>query len=299
MPVTNIEFDKLRIREAPVFANINLLGKCNVDCYFCLGKDIDGVFGKHNNLNMHFSEWNNFDKFLDESEKAGIKRIYLTGQNTDALVYKYGLELQSYIQSKGFDFGIRTNGYLLTKTEKMDMAQKCRRNVGVSIHSLDSRTNDIIMKRPDIPNWEKILPQIPNLRISMVLNRYNEDEFDDLIKFFARFDNVKYVQIRRICTDTREEYLIEDVNAYERVFNRIKEEKGDPDAYFYAAEVYNLYGKECCFWRTVKTTIGSYNYYTDGTINKGYFVIEGYSQEMGNDDADPLRNEKLEGYWRK
>ena len=41
---------KNRNRQVPTFANINLLGKCNADCYFCLGKDIksevDGTVSK-------------------------------------------------------------------------------------------------------------------------------------------------------------------------------------------------------------------------------------------------------------
>ena len=32
--------NKNRNRGKFTFANINLLGKCNADCYFCLGKDI-------------------------------------------------------------------------------------------------------------------------------------------------------------------------------------------------------------------------------------------------------------------
>lgn len=42
-------------RDAYTFANINLLGKCNIDRFFCLGKDIEAVFSKHNQLNDHFS----------------------------------------------------------------------------------------------------------------------------------------------------------------------------------------------------------------------------------------------------
>ena len=62
-----------------------------------------------------------------------------------------------------------------------------------------------------------------------------------------------------------------------------------------------MYGKEVCFWRTVKTSIESYNYYTDGTINDEYFVIEGYMRESKNyprEEGIPTRKPGLEGYWR-
>ena len=38
--------------------------------------------------------------------------------------------------------------------------------------------------------------------------------------------NVKYIQVRRICTDTREEYLLPDVMAYEEVFERVPAKHG-------------------------------------------------------------------------
>ena len=43
-------FTKNREREAPSFANINLLGKCNIRCYFCLGRDIEAELAGQNQL---------------------------------------------------------------------------------------------------------------------------------------------------------------------------------------------------------------------------------------------------------
>lgn len=294
------EFEKNMNREAPVFANINLLGACNVDCYFCLGKDIDNEFKKHNQLAVHFSQWKNFERYMDKVAEAGIQRVYVTGQNTDSLMYRYLGELVDYMQDvRGFDVGLRTNGYLAHK--KMDVINKCRRNVGYSIHSLDPESNWKIMRRKDIPDWNTIIPNTKNTRISIVLNRHNETEFMDLLKYSCSFENVKYVQVRRICTDTREKFLIEDVHVYERVFEEVK--KNFPlVGYFYNAEVFEMFGKEVCFWRTVKTSIESFNYYTDGTINDEYFVIEGYMRDAPTYprvSGIPVKIEGLEGYWRK
>lgn len=69
------EFEKNMRREAPVFANINLLGRSNVDCYFCLGKDIETEFKNQNQLAVHFSKWANFEQYLLKCEQAGIRRI--------------------------------------------------------------------------------------------------------------------------------------------------------------------------------------------------------------------------------
>ena len=302
-PLKFSDFKKNMDRKAPVFANINLLGACNVDCYFCLGKDINAEFKKHNQMAVPFQEWNNFQEFLTRCRDANIQRIYVTGQNTDSLIYKFLPELVDYMQGDwGFNVGLRTNGYLAPR--RMEVIEKCRRSVGYSIHSLIPSVNWAIMRRKDIPDWDKIIPATPNCRVSIVLNRHNEPEFDDLLRYIAKFPNVKYIQVRRICTDTREDYLIDDVRIYEEVFEKVKKEF-PLVGYFYNAEVFSMYGKEVCFWRTVKTSIDSFNYYTDGTINDEYFVIEGYmrsSETFPKKDGAPVlptAAERLEGYWRK
>lgn len=303
-PIIEPEFRKNLERTAPSFANINLLGRCNVDCYFCLGKDLEARFALQNQLKDHFAGWARFGEFVHGVQEAGIRRVYVTGQNTDSLIYPHLGGLVDALQDgHGLDVGLRTNGYLAPRWLDRGVIQRCRRNVGYSIHSLDPETNWTIMRRRDIPDWGTIVPATPRCRISIVLNRHNEAEFDDLLEYCCSFGNVDYVQVRRICTDTREEYLLPDVEAYERVFDRYVREH-PIDGYFYGAEVLRLHGKDVCFWRTVKTTIDSHNYYTDGTINREYFVIEGYARDNAAFPLDAAGNPEmaaagpLEGYWR-
>lgn len=293
------EFEKLREREAPTFANINLLGPCNVDCYFCLGKDIDGVWSGQNQIKQHFSEWPNFEEYLELCKNAGIKNLYITGQNTDALMYRHLSQIIDHLQDDhGFDVGLRTNGYLAPRM--IDTINKCRRRVGYSIHSLTPETNHTIMRRSDIPDWRSIIPNTDKCRVSIVLNRYNEHELPELLAFCAEFPNIAYVQVRRICTDTREDWLHPDTQVYERVHETFAKNHAQHRE-FYNAPCYTLeseYGeKEVVFWRTVKTSIGSFNYYTDGSYTDDYFVIEGY-QNNGINYPKNSPVEKLEGYWR-
>jgi molybdenum cofactor biosynthesis enzyme MoaA len=298
-PLKYPEFQKNLVREAPVFANINLLGTCNVDCYFCLGKDIDPIFKQFNHIATHFSKWANFGTFLAKCQTAGIKNLYITGQNTDALVYKYLHELIAYLQDTwGFDVGIRTNGYLAHRY--LETMSLCRRSVGLSIHSLNPDTNWTIMRRRDIPDWDSIIPAVKNVRVSIVLNRYNRAEFWALLQYISKFPSVKYIQVRRVCTDTREEYLIDDAKAYDQTFTEVADNH-PVTGYFYSAEMFRLYNIDVCFWRTMKTTIDSFNYYTDGTINDEYFVIEGYMRDSASypkNGTVPDKVTALEGYWR-
>lgn len=295
------EFDKNWDRKAPSFANINLLGTCNADCYFCLGKDIDPVFAKQNQMRQHFLEWPRFQQFLDRCRKENVWKVYLTGQNTDALLYRHLAGLIEYMQDAGFLMGLRTNGFLAHK--RMREIRSCRANPGFSIHTLKPSRNKKIMGTEFIPDWDTILGEVGHCRVSIVVTRHNEHEIDDLIRYCGLFESVQYVQVRRICTDSRESYLIKDVTAYERVYQRLASKKSQIGE-FYTAPVHRIHGKDVCFWRTVKTSIDSINYFTDGTISDEYFVIEGYMRESENYPnlkGIPINAHGmgLEGYWRK
>ncbi|KKN28183.1 hypothetical protein LCGC14_0856840 [marine sediment metagenome] len=281
-------FPKQVNRAKPSFANINLLGKCNVKCFFCLGEDIPQYLGKYNQLKTEFYNWPNFGDFLTLCKKEGITNLYITGQNTDALLYKHLWSLITNLQAldMGFDVGIRTNGYMFEKNmELVKTANLCRRSVGVSIHTLIPQVNEKIMGRDHIPDWDLLLPLFHNLRVSIVVNRYNVGEIPDILLYLKQFPNIRYVQLRRISTDTRSDKLSQDQDVFNNLA-RIFEKCGEDGDYkilepFYGAKRYFAFGHEIVLWPTVSTSIGSFNYFTDGTISKKYFVIEGYLKENG------------------
>ena len=45
----------------------------------------------------------------------------------------------------------------------------------------------------------------------------------------------------------------------------------------------NIYDKPVVFWRTIKTSVNSLNYFTDGTVSDEYFVVEGYLKNRKKD----------------
>lgn len=264
-------------RQAPTFANINMLGKCNADCYFCLGKDIpEYLSGRRDNL-IHFRNWPRFDEFLGKIAGLGIKKLYLTGQNTDALLYRNLTDLIDYVQSRGFDIGLRTNGVLATR--HIEAINKARLETGYSIHTLDDDTNLKIMGTR-CPSWGMIIPATQRCRVSIVVNRHNVDEFYSLVKYIGSFKNVQHVQARRISTETRRDSLRWDLEVYEQLHDTVKD-RFECVREFYGAPIYDMDGVEVTFWRTVKTCIGSVNYFTDGTISDDYFVVKGYTEANG------------------
>ncbi len=266
---------KNRDRETPTFANINLLGKCNADCFFCLGKDIEEELSKHDQTKIHFSEWKNFQDFVLLCEGNGIKKIYITGQNVDSLQYSYLQELIDYLQACAFQVGLRTNGVLAL--QKMDTINSCDLSIGYSIHTLESDILPSIWGKTPMPDWEQIIPKTTNPRVAIVITEQTEDEFFDIVRYVSSFPNVRYIQARRISTETRYEELKPHIEAYERVFKRVQVwyPKIEPD--FYLAQRFKIaFDKEVLFWRTVETSVNSFNYFTDGTVSDEYFIVEGY-----------------------
>ncbi len=281
---------KNRNRSKYTFANINLLGNCNADCFFCLGKDISKELRNKNHLFIHYSQLKNFNIFLEQCKKYNIKKLYLTGQTADGLQYKYLNELINYLKSNNFIIGVRTNGYLAL--QKIDSILQMNGEIGYSIHSLKPDINKKIMGIEKIPNWDLIIPHSgDNVRISIVINDYNLHEIYDIIKYVSKFDNVKYIQLRRISTDTRYESLKNDIEIFEFFYKQFISNNKKKNEYE-SAPIYNIYGKDIIFWRTIETTANSLNYFTDGIISDEYFIVEGYLKYLNKPEVSCLEKEQ-------
>jgi molybdenum cofactor biosynthesis enzyme MoaA len=267
-------FTKRRHRDtAPSFANINLLGRCNAQCYFCLGRDLGPLIDGRHDERVHFSKWPKFGEFLDTMRAQSVSRVYITGQNTDALLCECLDELVDELHRQDFQVGLRTNGLLAHK--HFDAINRCDLSTGYSIHSLKPETLQQIMGWSVVPDWDNIIAQTERPRIAMVVGRHNVGEFADVLALVGRHPNVRYFQVRRVSTDTRQSELSPDAAAYEKLFSFIAE-TNPIKRIFHGAQVYDIDGIEVVFWRTVQTTVSSINYFTDGTISNNYFIVEGY-----------------------
>ena len=275
-----IQPQKNRQREKYTFANINLLGLCNANCYFCLGKDIPQELAGKNQLAVPFANWKNFEQFLARCQQEQVRKLFLTGQTADGLQYKFLDELIDALQGRGFEVGVRTNGYLAKK--KLAAIQRMNGEIGYSIHTIRPETNHRIMGRKDLPDWETIIPASgSNVRVAIVLNRYNIGEFDEIVKYITKFPNVRYIQVRRISTDTRLPLLQEDMEVFENFYTQFAVTH-EQDGKYFNAQRFQVNGKELVFWRTVETSVNSLNYFTDGTISDEYFIVEGYLKSKEN-----------------
>jgi len=240
---------KNRDRKSPTFANINLIGPCNFNCYFCIGKDVN-LSANYNYIKTNFKYWGSFCKYLELCKINEIYKIYITGLNCDPFQYFYLGDLIDFLKEKGFVVGVRTNGYLCLK--KTSLLKKFNGGISYTILSLDKGTHYKITGVKEIPNWKEIIPKSgENVRIAIVINKYNIREIMSLLEFASSFKNINYIQLRKISTDNRFFELKEDQIIFDKFFEEFKSNFKKVGSFFNSDE-FMFKNKRVCFWKACR-----------------------------------------------
>lgn len=258
------------------YGEILFVGQCNLKCFYCLGHEMHDST-KENTLNIHFSKWPNFEKWLTELDEHNVKKMYLSSTNSEPLIYAYISELIDYLQDRGFKVGIRTNGSVNTS-----VCSKCKEEVSLSLQSLNP---DTFAKIANVPLNFDFLENLriidnDNIRVTIVVNRYNYKEIFDMLNVLEHFD-LRYVQLRK-CYKYYDVDITPDVEAFEEVMTELK--KYPVKGNFNESIIYNVNGLSVSVWETVfkKESISSSNYWTNGVITHNNLLVEGY--EDGRND---------------
>jgi len=246
-------------RREPFFANINLLGRCELDCPFCLGHSVP--FAPSPKEIPNHQDWPNLDKFLDRCRGREIDRINLTGLNVDPLQYEDLSGLCNELHEGGFKVGLRTNG--LHARERM-----------AEVNAFDSVGYTHVSKK-----WCASPPDVVDLvrattaptRVSFVMTEQTIGELWPLIWKFRAGKKPKYLQIRKVWGGSDADCAMFDQFAASLDVDHKMEER------FCEAPTYTVLGMKVVLWTTVETTANSLNYFIDGTISDEYVIVGGYN----------------------
>lgn len=281
-------------RSELTFANINLLGPCNQQCPWCIGNESD-KFRKFDMLDKHFSQWNGFDRFLDELKEQGIKKVYLTGQNTEPLLYKYLPELIDHLEAKGFVVGIRTNGKAIrgaAARRHLEALQKLNGSVSFTVLSLNPETmahyaadaRDIDWRA----HWDAVFRYFDGtnkkVRAAITVDEFNVKEVYETIKFLSKYKCIEYIQLRRVCNDTgrfkeaKEAFDELEHDIMNRTLNGEEGFEAEPAGSFELASQTKIYGKRVSLWNVYASSVDGMGYWPDekGTVGYGCLEIEEY-----------------------
>lgn len=237
------------------FANILFAGPCNRFCPFCIGKEVPA---QANVNNLDLFPLNNWDNFVGEVNRLGIREIVFTGTTTDPHLYKHERRLIDQVRQDipGAQISIHTNAALtLKKIETFNAYDRAC----LSLPTLNSETYRKLMGVSQVPDLKKILAaaKIP-VKVSCVVNEHNAQEVDEFLRELAAF-GVKRAVLRRLYGDRREFNLLAN-------FSPVRFYRDNP--------VYEVDGLEVTAWNFDTTTSRSINLFADGTIGTSYLLAE-------------------------
>ena len=150
-------------------ASFHITKPCNMKCKFCYATFEDFHVGPMMNINVA-------KNIVEKLKNGGLEKITFAGG--EPLLYKKLSELIEYSKKIGLTTSIITNGSLLTDrflSENVDHLDW----VGVSIDSLNQRTNELIGRDSKI-NYHRLVQNIKQfgyrLKINTVVNIFNQYE---------------------------------------------------------------------------------------------------------------------------
>ncbi len=235
------------------YANILFTGKCNLDCYECIGKSpqLQGL-----PANTAAFPPRNVDALIEMVNRHNIKDLAFTGTNADPQLYRHEKELVGYIRKRLIfpaSLSLHTNGLLaLRKIDEFNSYDKA----SVSFPSYNTNTYAAVAGRRKQPDIKAILQaaDIP-VKLSMLVTPHNIGEISDYLQQSADL-GVKRIVVRKL-KGREQEFPLERVKPFANQ-QPVREVFGWP--------VYNIHGIEVTICAFDKSTAKGLFLISDGRL---------------------------------
>lgn len=258
------------------FGNIHLSGPCNRSCYFCIGQHMMALDAENN-----LDTWPliGLRAFVEACWNRRVRTIYVTGTNTDPLLYKHQSALVTWFKAAGFRVGIRTNGVAYRK-ELLDLYDAA----SVTICSLDFDTSVAMMGGPP-PDLPRILMSHPalDLKVNIVLGPENIRTIDALVSQLVRYG------VKRI--NLREPYGQPHVGNPFAPYAVMHRQLGMP--------VYNWQGARVMYWDVHYCEVESVNLYANGRVSETYPITKGCADDGVVQTQDQFPGGRVRLQWQR
>lgn len=123
-------------------------------------------------------------------------------------------------------------------------------------------------------------------RLTVVVNRFNGGELDDVLGLIARHDNVTYLQLRRVYRyeGGGDAELAANREAFDRMAAQVRS-RGTKISGFHESERFMIDGIEVSLWATVfrSTNLRTLNYFTDGFIADDSVLVRARTMATAGD----------------
>lgn len=261
------------------FGNIHLSGPCNRSCYFCIGQHMMALDGFNVRDTWPLAGW---EEFVAHCRSRDVREVYVTGTNTDPLLYGHIEQLTRAVRSDiGARVGVRTNAAYLPESRLplFDMGS-------VTICSLDHDIYRAMMGKgrapcvPDLLQWTAHWR--PALKVNIVLGPENRTEVHSTLRQLAAM-GVERVNLREPYGQPH----VGDpcVNQYEREGTRL----GMP--------VYSVGGMDVVYWDVHYVEVESVNLYASGRVSETYPITVGHVEGGVVQDQSQFPGGRVREQW--
>lgn len=264
------------------FGNIHLSGPCNRSCYFCIGQHMLAL----DSLNV-LDTWPlpNIEPFLNRCKELGVKDIYLTGTNTEPLLFKHSDKLKELVDTfvPGSILGLRTNGVGAT-VAKLSYFKKG----SITICSFNPETYRKMMGQGTPPNLDEfsnmaVKARWIDLKVNVVLGPENRNEIEEIIS------NVENAGVNRI--NLREPYGQPHVGDPLALygFKPTSLNRGQP--------TYTIGRVSVTYWDVHYCEVESVNLYASGRISEDYPITRGHVESGRVMDQNNFPGGRINEQW--
>ncbi len=220
------------------------------------------------------------DKFISDCNERGVKEVFVTGTNTDPLLYKHTYELthklRSELKTKDVKIGIRTNGALWNSHNPMYLYD-CG---SITICSFDKWIYNKMMGGvsypPDIASivytcresfrWEE--PPKVNVVLGPENCGLTLRASGDILNTIFRCN---YAGVKRI--NLREPYGQPFVGNPLTLFDHLRIDD------VYGMPTYDFCGTHVTYWDVHYCEVESVNLYANGRVSHDYPITRGHSDD--------------------
>ena len=263
------------------FGNIHLSGPCNRRCYFCIGQHM-----------MALDQMNTLDRFplpgLDEfivrCASHKVKEVYLTGSNTEPMLYRHHAELVERLKGgiRSVRVGIRSNGIMVPK---LPDTWRLYDKASITICSIDRDVNRRMMggDPADIDGIIGISAGM-DLKVNVVLGPENIGDVVNTLEKLAGSG------VRRV--NLREPYRQPHV--------------GDPmvrngfiaEGTTLEMPTYRIGRMKVTYWDVHYVEVESVNLYASGRISELYLITKGHDESGEVHSQEQFRHGRQRAQWQ-
>lgn len=258
------------------FANIHLSGPCNRKCYFCIGQHMMDLDGLDTTGTWPLPGW---EDFIDRCAGRNVKEVFLTGTNTDPLLYKHTQTLIDVVHNRlGVPCGIRTNA-----VANLDLLRFYDKG-SITICSTNSTIYRKMMGQGSPPDLARIVEATKNwssMKVNIVLGPENRTDIHHTIADLGRA-GVKRINVRE---PYGQPHQGNPLWAHREIDGRL----GMP--------VYHLHGAEVTYWDVHYVEVESVNLYANGRVSEDYPITRGHSPEGTVKDQAQFPGGRIQEQW--